>query len=207
MSIDEFQHLWDGYGPGWTLRHIDHVVWSITFHFLESGPTPKETLALRELLDEFRDRPMSEVLQQLRGNSTYMLPRTLGNIEARHLTEAARRLGLNVNADAIGRSGYLPEHSTGYAMLIDDDELAAEVARRMIAAGVPVIEVHVDITGCTNVVEGNTRRLRPSRGRSCCGANERPLQGRALLGNVYPDLRPGLVEPTFQFGVRRDVAL
>jgi hypothetical protein len=144
MSIDEFRHMWDGTEPGWTLHHIDHVVWSITFHFLESGPTPKETLALRKLLDEFRDRPMSEVLQQLRGQSTFTLPRTLGNIEARYLTESARRLGLNVNADAIDRSRYLPEDSTGYAMLIEDEELAAEVARRMIAAGVPVIEMHVD---------------------------------------------------------------
>lgn len=144
MSIDEFKHMWDGSDPGWTLRHYHDSESTITFHFLESGPTSAEILSLKKLLDEFRDRPMSEVFQELRGQSTYTPSRTLGNIEARHLTESARRLGLNVKVDRIDRSSHLPVHSAGYASLIDDDELAAEVAKRMIAAGVPVIEAYVD---------------------------------------------------------------
>ena len=144
MSIDEFKHIWDGSDPGWTLHHYRHSESTITFHFLESGPTSSEILALKKLLDEFRDRPMSEVFQELRGQSTYTLSRTLGNIESRNLTEASRRLGLKVKADAIDRSSYLPVRADGLAMLIEDDEEAAEVARRMIAAGVPVIEAEVE---------------------------------------------------------------
>jgi hypothetical protein len=144
MSIDEFRHMWDGSEPGWTLHHYHRSESTITFHFLESGPTSSEILALKKLLDEFRDRPMSEVFQELRGQLTYTLSRTLGSMESYRLTEAARRLGLNVKVDAIDRSSYLPEHSDGYVSLIEDDELAAEVARRMIAAGVPVIEAYVE---------------------------------------------------------------
>jgi hypothetical protein len=136
--------MWDGSEPGWTLHHYHRSESTITFEFLESGPTSSEILALKKLLDEFRDRPMSEVFQELRGHSTYTLSRKLGSIESHKLTKSARRLGLNVKADAIDRSSYLPEHSTGYAMLIDVDELATEVARRMIAAGVPVIEAEVE---------------------------------------------------------------
>lgn len=40
--------------------------------------------------------------------------------------------------------GYLPVHSDGAAMNIEDDRLATEVARCMIEAGVEVEEVHVD---------------------------------------------------------------
>jgi hypothetical protein len=143
-SLDEYRHLWDGSESGWTLQRFDRIEWCITFHFSPSGPNKSEIAALRKLLDEFRNLPVSDVWQQLRGRSTFTLPREVGNIDMRELIDCARELGLNVTADSIDRGGYLPIHNDESALLIEDDEIAVQVAERMIAAGVPVTEVHVD---------------------------------------------------------------
>ena len=49
MSLDEYRHLWDGSESGWTLHRVDHVVWSVSFSFSETGPSQSEILALRKL--------------------------------------------------------------------------------------------------------------------------------------------------------------
>lgn len=144
MPIDEYRHLWDGSEPGWTLHRVEHIAWSVSFSFSETGPTPSEIVALRKLLDEFRNSSMPAVLQQLRGQSTYMMPYELGNIEMRQLVDSARELGLEVKAESIDRGGYLPVSSEGHALIIEDDDISAQVKERMIAAGVPITDVHVD---------------------------------------------------------------
>ena len=87
---------------------------------------------------------MPAVLQQLRGQSTYALPHELGNIEMQQLVDTARELGLEVKAESIDRGGYLPVSSEGHALIIEDDDIAAQVEERMIAAGVPIADVHVE---------------------------------------------------------------
>jgi hypothetical protein len=144
MSLDEFSHLWDGTDPDWSLNRFDRVNWVITFHIAESGPQHSELLALKKLVDELRDQPTSKVLCLLRGTTEFTFPREVGNIELREIVAAARKLGLNVKSTSIDRSGYLAVHADGTAMIIEDNDLAAQVYERMLAAGVPVTEIHVD---------------------------------------------------------------
>jgi len=144
MSLDDYAHLWDGTETGWKLHHYDRKEWLVTFRFFSDGPTLEEIRKLRGLLDEFRDTPMSEVWKRLRGQASYALANTLSNLEMRRLTDNAKHLDLTVSVDPVDRSGYLPVYSDGSAMIIEEDVIAAEVARRMIEAGVEVQEVHVD---------------------------------------------------------------
>lgn len=144
MSVDDYRYLWDGSEPGWTLQRFDRTAWSVSFDFPETGPTQASILALRKLLDELRDVPLPQVLRQLRGKSSYTLPRELGNIEVRQLMDAARELGLEVTTEAVDHSGYLPISADGVALIIEDDDLSTRVAERMLTEGVPITEVHVD---------------------------------------------------------------
>ena len=144
MTLDEYRHLWDGSEPGWTLHRFDRVVWRITFSFPANGPSQSDILALRKLLPAFRAQPISQVLAHLRGQTAYELPDELGNIDMRNLMDSASELGLQPNAEPVDRGGYLPVHSDGSAMIIEDDDESALVAEQMLAAGVPVTEIHVD---------------------------------------------------------------
>lgn len=144
MCLADFEFLWDGSQPGWTLHRIDRVEWTIRFRFGETGASQAEIVALRKLVPELRDEPIVTVSQQLRQEHDYTFPRALGNLEVRALMEAARKAGLVATADSIDRGGYLPVDAEGHALIIEDDRLAAQVAERMIAAGVPVVEIHVD---------------------------------------------------------------
>ena len=144
MSLDEYRYLWDSSQPGWTLNRVNQLDWNVTFHFAGTGPTPAEVSAIRSLLDCFRDTPMSAVWSQLRGQSSYMLKDTLGNLEMRWLVDASDRAGLKTSVSSINSGGCLPVHVDGHMLIIEDDGLAAQVAQKMIGAGVPVSDTHID---------------------------------------------------------------
>jgi hypothetical protein len=144
MSIDDLTYLWDGSDKGWTLHHYNRMEWAVTFRFGDNGPTFTEVSAMRDMLDDLRNEPVKSVWSKLRGKPTYSLPETLSNREMRWLVDKADRASLRTSVVPVDRSGYLPVSSNGSAMLIEDDRLAEEVAHRMIAAGVPVEEIHVD---------------------------------------------------------------
>ena len=144
MTLDKYRHLWDGSEPGWTFHRFDRVVWRISFSFSPDGPTQTDILALRKLLPDLRAQPISDVVGNLRGQTEFKLPNELGNIAMRNLVDAAKKMGLQPDTEPIDNGGYLPVHSDGSAMIIEDDNVAALVAERMRAAGVPVTEIHVD---------------------------------------------------------------
>jgi hypothetical protein len=144
MSLEEYAHLWDGSETGWKLQHFHQMEWQLTFCFSSHGPTLAEISKLRELLDEFRDSTVSEVWNSLRGRASYALSQTLSNLEMRRIVDKAEQMNLKVSVDAMDGSGYLPMNSAGSVMIIEDDTIADEVARRMIQAGVEVQEIEVD---------------------------------------------------------------
>ncbi|GAB5517732.1 hypothetical protein [Rhodopirellula baltica] len=144
MTLDEYRHLWDGSEPGWTLHRFDRIVWRITFSFAPNGAVQSDIIALRKLLPALRAQPISNVVASLRGQASYELPEELGNIDMRNLMDAANTLGLEPHAESIDRGGYLPVHADGSALLIENDDESKLVAERMLAAGVPVTEIHVD---------------------------------------------------------------
>lgn len=143
-TIDEYRHLWDGSEPGWKLHRVHCTVWRMTFRFSDSGPTGSEVLSLRRLLDAFRDQPMTEVWAQLRRRPSYAVGHELSEIEMRRLAERARQASLRFTAEPIDRGGYLPIAPDGSALIIEDDDLAARVIRRMLDAGVPVEMIEAD---------------------------------------------------------------
>ena len=118
--------------------------WTVTFQFGNDGPTLGEISAMRETLDHLRNQPVKSIWNKLRGMPTYSLPETLSNLEMRWLIDKADRASLRTSVVPADRSGYLPVNIDGSAMIIEDDRLAEKVAQRMIAAGVPVEEIHVD---------------------------------------------------------------
>ena len=144
MPIDEFSHLWDGSESGWTLHHYNRMEWTISFQFGDDGPTLAEISAMRNVLDDLRNQPVKSIWDKLRGKTSYLLSETLSNLEMRWLVDKADRASLRTSVEPVDRSGYLPVSLDGSAMIIEDDRLADEVARRMIEAGVPVQEIHVD---------------------------------------------------------------
>ena len=139
--VDRSRHLWDGSEPGWKLCYVELIVWGITIQFASSGPSLREIAAMRKLLDEFRDKPASEVLDRLRGVREYQLDHSFDDTSSRHLVEKATQLSLNAKRQPYDRSGYLPIDPNGGTLLIERDDLSNQVVKNMLKAGVPVIEM------------------------------------------------------------------
>ena len=142
-AVEELRHFWDGSEPGWELVTPYHCDLEVVYRFDPGGPTTQEALRLRGCREELRDLPMVDVLDRVRGRAEYVAPQIASNPEGHSLKEQGERLGLRVELRAINRSGSLPLRNGMYEV-IEDDAVAAEVVRRMRAAGVPESVVEVD---------------------------------------------------------------
>lgn len=143
-QLDEFSYLWDGSEPGWTLWHIDHVGWEVAIRFGPNGPTIREIAAVRQLVDEFRNTPTGEVFTQLKGVTRLRVEQPFGNLEQKRFIEKANLAGLSVESKPVDRGGYVPVDADRNVLTICEASLQNAVVQRMIDAGVPIEEIHVD---------------------------------------------------------------
>jgi len=113
---------------------------AVTVHFAAQAPILREIIAVRRLLPEYRDLPPSQVRAML-GASGGLGIKPLPGAEAAQGAAHGRELGLRLEtADASCTSGF-PFHPAGsQACIIEDDALADEACRRMMRAGVPVLD-------------------------------------------------------------------
>ncbi|MCB9678209.1 MAG: hypothetical protein H6737_24120 [Alphaproteobacteria bacterium] len=138
-DLSELAYLWDGSDPGWVLHRVDHFEFTVVV----SVPVVNARVlaTLRRVLWGLRDRRPAEVRQAL-SRGEYRVAH-LGHIAHRQLCETLEAAGVAFHSEVVDLGGYLPVKD-GTALLIEDEKLGREVAERMLAAGVPVLEVHVD---------------------------------------------------------------
>jgi hypothetical protein len=145
MNIEKYKYLWDGSEEGWTLHHIDQVVWIITYLFSSKGPTKDEIIALHKLVPSFKDKSLSFVLKNVKCVREYKDEYQYGNIEAKRLEGEINVLGLNYKTEAVQAGSYLPVSKDNMALIIEDKQTSIAVSKKMLEAGVPVIcHTHVD---------------------------------------------------------------
>ncbi len=144
MAIEEFAHMWDGSDDGWTLHYFDRKAWRITVRFPEGRPSIHDVSKLRQLDDDLRNVPASSLWTQLRDVASYSLASELSNVDIHAKMQVGTELGLHCECECIDKSGYLAVHVNGSAMIIEDDDEARQVTQRMLDAGVPVVETHID---------------------------------------------------------------
>lgn len=144
MSIEQFSYLWDGSEPGWELQHINRVEWSLEFSFSKTGPKKEDVVKLHKLLPELKSLKLSDVSRTLKNQGSYSTTERFGCIEARRICAEAYQLDLMVRKHEEQVGDYLPVSKDGHALLIEDDELANKVYKKMIEAGVKVVEILVE---------------------------------------------------------------
>jgi hypothetical protein len=138
-------YLWDGSEPEWSLRELRRQERRLVIVFEASGATARDLASLREVFDEFRDRPAQELWEELSGNGRIAIERVYSPKDVERVVDAATARGLKVELSARESIGYVPVNThTQSALLIEDDELAREVAERMLAAGVACEIADVD---------------------------------------------------------------
>ena len=74
----------------------------------------------------------------------YRLSLFIDNIDINAKMKRGSELGLHCECVCVDCSGYLPVDVNGFAMIIEDDNEAKQVTQRMLDAGVPVVQSHVD---------------------------------------------------------------
>jgi hypothetical protein len=140
-ELDEMCHLWDG-SEDWFLsaHYMDEIHLKVVF--AGGAPSIQEIGALRKLLNEYRDRPLQQIKEQVGSVREFDLGIWPG-FEAQPILNRAEGLGLNVIGTDKSHIGYLPVHiddagnQTG--LIIDDEELDRRVTQKMLEAGVPII--------------------------------------------------------------------
>ncbi len=145
MNIEDYKYLWDGSQPGWALHYTDHVVWHLIFNFGYNGPGKKTIVKLHGFVPEFQNEKLPFVYKKVKGKSKYRTERYYEHIiEAKELERKAYDVGLNIELEPCQIGGYLPMYNRNIALAIDDDEMAKEIEKKMLEAGVKVIEEHDD---------------------------------------------------------------
>ncbi len=144
MNIEKYKYLWDGSQPGWVLHHDNHVVWHLIFNFGDNGPEKDTIVKLHGFVPEFQNEKLPVVYKKVKGTSKYRTERYYGKIEAKELERKAVDLGLNIKLEHRQFDVYLPIYNNNIALAIDDDEIAKEVGKKMLEAGVKEIYTHVE---------------------------------------------------------------
>ena len=147
LPADEvpYAHLWDGSEPGWTVRVTHWSECQVVVVFDPPGPTVRDVATMRDLFDELRTRPATAVWAQLRGQLRIVLERNYTPMEVRPYAIAARARGLRIELPGPRRVIYQPFNTTTQkVVIIEDDELATRIGKRMQAAGVSEVAVEAD---------------------------------------------------------------
>ncbi len=140
-EIHTYQYLWDGSQPGWVLTRLSGNYVDLSLKFELSGPSTRELMAVRRSVREFKSVPLNQIIEQLRGCSTYPLGR-FESKEARKVAASCINENLNVVEEIIDFPRFLPTNEiTNSVLLIEDNELAKRVYESALQHGVPVRQV------------------------------------------------------------------
>lgn len=138
-ELERYQYLWDG-TENWVLSRLLVSWYALRLQFEEAGPTKAEIFALRKLLSDFRDKSWQEVTTELTGIPYYEIPfRSFDRMQ--ELDKRAKQLNLKTSQHNHRVVSYLPMSSDEKSgLLIEDDALNDAIIKKMLDAGVPVID-------------------------------------------------------------------
>jgi hypothetical protein len=140
-SVSQYRYLWDGSQPGWTLVRIYGERVELALAFSAEGPSTREVMSIRKVVPTFKSMPLSEVIEQLRGQQIFMLGQ-FETREARTLRQSCSEEGLTVTQKVNDVPRYiLANELTNRALIIDDDELAKQVHDAALRHQIPVRHV------------------------------------------------------------------
>jgi hypothetical protein len=142
-ELEELTHLWDG-TEDWVLHAFYHSEVDLKIVFEGEHPSIQEIMAVRKLLEEYREIPVQKIKAQIGASKVLSLGKR-STFESQPLLQHAQEIGLTVVQLGASHTGYLPFNRTDKtALIIEDDELSERVAKKMLEAGVPVTE-HTEI--------------------------------------------------------------
>jgi hypothetical protein len=141
-ELDDFAYLWDGSQSDWEVERTHYDLWKVEVVF-DTAPNVEQARALRRLFPHVRDLGARDAFRMLANATRVGAPGLLSGIEANELARRAAELRLEVEMEAFDHGSMVPVRH-GVVLAIEDPELAREVCRRMLAAGVPVVEVEAD---------------------------------------------------------------
>ena len=142
-ELEELSHLWDG-TENWVLHAFYHSEVDLKIVFEGEHPSIQEIMAVRKLLEEYREIPIQKIKAQIGASKELSLGKR-STFEAQPLLQHAQELGLSVVQTGASHIGYLPFNQIDQtALIIEDDELSERVAKKMLEAGVSATE-HTEI--------------------------------------------------------------
>jgi hypothetical protein len=110
----------------------------VTVVFAGPRPSLHELAAVRRVVPDFQNKPPAEALARM-GDGGRLEVDELPGPEARRMAAALQAAGVRVTVRNTSRVTYLPvDLDTRQAMLVEDEQVAEQLAHEMIRAGVPV---------------------------------------------------------------------
>lgn len=138
-ELNNLHYLWDG-TENWVLHAFYHSQVDLKIVFEGTRPNIKEIIALRKLIEEYRELPVHQVKARI-GSLKVIVLGKCSTFEAQQLLKHAWEIGLTIVQTGASYTNYLPFNQTDQtALIIEDEELSKRVTKKMLEAGVPVIE-------------------------------------------------------------------
>lgn len=99
----------------------------------------QEIIAVRKLVEKFRNQPVSKVKAEI-GMLKELDLGVLSSTETHSFCEKASSLNLNVVVTNASFTSYLPiNQKTNIALIIENDALADLISQKMLDSGIPII--------------------------------------------------------------------
>jgi hypothetical protein len=138
-KLSEYEYLWDKRN-GWGLSQHTYSEISINVIFSNNIPNMKEIFDIRKLSKEFREISIVKIKSKIGNNGKAFIGK-FGSIEANRIINRAKELNLTLGVIEECIITYLPVNKESKnALIIEDDELANNITKRMLDEGIPIIE-------------------------------------------------------------------
>jgi len=140
-DLAEYAYLWNP-ANGWTLSAHYHDCSRVRVHF-NGKPTLEELKIARAHLPFNPAFSLQEFFKRYSAAPEIDVG-VMSTREAIHVANECKKAGLNVTLQDESYTSYLPFNSkTGMALIIEDDDQAQRVCKRMLENGIPITEIEV----------------------------------------------------------------
>jgi hypothetical protein len=139
-DIEAFRELWSGPDSGWVLHRFVTARHKVFILLDPAAVTVAQLRALRMLPGPHQEVPLRDLKRCIPADGQVCIGEFWGRL-VRDVASKAKELGLPFKVESTSHTSYqVTNRKTGVSRVIEDAGTLRQVAERMLAAGMPVLD-------------------------------------------------------------------
>jgi hypothetical protein len=146
-ELEKYRYIW-GSTAQWALVAGVIPCTKVVIEFEGESPNPREIVALRKVVDHFRDKSLSDIKTQI-GHSKYVDVGRFTGYQLHFLVPEIQEHGFSVQLINESYTGYIPYHpGSGHLLTIlalQDRTIFTQIVQKLLLKGVPIYDMPFEI--------------------------------------------------------------